>query len=337
MLREIDTDEILSLSMMFLGGECSYIGNGSRWMNYRYKNLIFSAFSTRFPFDDPRRICQMDNKLYSRAILSEAKVPLIPWKTIKNDKFDDLAEASENRWVIKPIIGSKGDSVVTNVSTQEVVEILDGYAPGISILEPYYEGVVMRILILENKIIGAYAKHPPRVVGDGSTSLGNLVRSYKEQVQSQFSNSIMVDIDIQKTIQASGMHDAHIPQCDEEIVISHVNNICRGSAWENIECDVLDSEIVQISVAAAKATGLNLVGIDLIIGDRGTVVLEANPSPGLFGHTVKHDHSGRIRSFDFTVAQEILKSVITYLSPSVVFDTEVTSCLSYSDYVAMHT
>lgn len=55
------------------------------------------------------------------------------------------------------------------------------------------------------------------------------------------------------------------------------SNGARGGSARNVE---LPDRQVELAVAAAKALELDLCGVDLLEGERGTVVCEANPTPG---------------------------------------------------------
>ncbi|MFT4261294.1 MAG: ATP-grasp domain-containing protein [Candidatus Woesearchaeota archaeon] len=59
-------------------------------------------------------------------------------------------------------------------------------------------------------------------------------------------------------------------------------NIHAGGVGENFE---LDSNTKQIAIKAAKATGAEICGVDILDSIRGPLVLETNVSPGLQGIT----------------------------------------------------
>jgi ribosomal protein S6--L-glutamate ligase len=55
----------------------------------------------------------------------------------------------------------------------------------------------------------------------------------------------------------------------------------------------------RVALAAAKAVGLSVAGVDLLRGENGPLVLEVNSSPGLEGieGTTKIDVAGKILEF----------------------------------------
>lgn len=327
-----NTDRLLTLAMQSIGGECSYISYNSRWLNYHYDKITFSAFSTRFPFDDPRRICEIDNKLYARSMLARNNIRLIPWQLVSHGTNSNFDASWSSRWVIKPILGSKGSNVITNLSCDDVNAILQELPPGYSIIEPYLKGKVLRVLVLQNKIIGAYEKLSPFLVGDGISTIEQLLNAYVKRVNLYFGNELDVDEDIQRTVNSSAFSKKDILNDGQPLVISNVNNVCRGSIISPINVDSLESTITEACIVASSTTGLNLIGVDVLVSDSTPYILETNPSPGIFGHSVDLDSQGRIESIDLTISQIILGSVIRYLNPNADLGKPVQTKIPYFQY-----
>lgn len=74
------------------------------------------------------------------------------------------------------------------------------------------------------------------------------------------------------------------------------SNLHRGGTAEKVK---LTPQERSIAVAAAKAMGLKLAGVDLLRSEQGPVVIEVNSSPGLEGieTTTQIDVSGKIIEF----------------------------------------
>lgn len=71
------------------------------------------------------------------------------------------------------------------------------------------------------------------------------------------------------------------------------SNLHRGGSAEMIKLKKAEREI---AIQAAKAMGLNVCGVDMILSSRGPLVLEVNSSPGLEGieKATGHDIAGNI-------------------------------------------
>lgn len=74
------------------------------------------------------------------------------------------------------------------------------------------------------------------------------------------------------------------------------SNLHRGGSAETVK---ITQEERRTAIAAAKAMGLNVAGVDLLRSNHGPVVLEVNSSPGLEGieNTSKTDVAGNIIEF----------------------------------------
>ncbi len=85
------------------------------------------------------------------------------------------------------------------------------------------------------------------------------------------------------------------------------SNLHRGGTAEKVK---LTPQERSIAVAAAKAMGLKLAGVDLLRSDQGPVVIEVNSSPGLEGieTTTQIDVSGKIIEFVEKNAQRRIKN-----------------------------
>lgn len=74
------------------------------------------------------------------------------------------------------------------------------------------------------------------------------------------------------------------------------SNLHRGGTAENVK---ISQQERRTAIAAAKAMGLNVAGVDLLRSNHGPVVMEVNSSPGLEGieHSSKTDVAGKIIEF----------------------------------------
>jgi ribosomal protein S6--L-glutamate ligase len=58
------------------------------------------------------------------------------------------------------------------------------------------------------------------------------------------------------------------------------SNLHRGGVGKKVR---LSAEEKKTAIAATKALGLNIAGVDMLRSDRGPLVLEVNSSPGIEG------------------------------------------------------
>ncbi|KHD08797.1 hypothetical protein PN36_14990 [Candidatus Thiomargarita nelsonii] len=333
LLGNNNTDEIIMLSMASLGGESVYISNNTRWIKHLYKGKEFLTYSTRLPFDDPRDIDKADNKLFIRSILSKYELPMIPWYLVNRQNCDLLKNENFDRWVIKPIAGMKGISVIADISfdkLQKIIEQNDAYY----FVEPFVLGRLYRVLLLNNRILSSYEKKAPVIVGDGSCSVKELLNQlfHKSNIENSF--KLFDDNDVKERLSEQNIDFDSILKNGERFEITKVVNISRGATWKGIEASLLNSRITSVCEQISRIINLKLVGVDVIEDENGNIfILEANPSPGLYGHTAKLGFNGNLKSLDLTVSQEILKETMAFLFEDLVFDNPLFIHLMYDNYL----
>ncbi len=80
--------------------------------------------------------------------------------------------------MVKPQCGNHGRGVSTNLITQQEVELAFENAekeePTI-IVEKFFEGDDYRMLVIGNQLVAAARREPPKVIGDGVSTIRQLV------------------------------------------------------------------------------------------------------------------------------------------------------------------
>lgn len=110
---------------------------------------------------------------------------------------------------------------------------------------------------------------------------------------------------VQEFIKEAGGEDVRCLVIGEKVVAAMLrkgaegefrSNLHRGGSAKSIKITPKERET---AVAAAKAMGLNMCGVDLLRSSRGPVVMEVNSSPGLEGieKATAIDVAGKIIEF----------------------------------------
>jgi len=266
-------------------------------------------------------------------VLAKRSIPVIPWYLVDANTSSQLKYKNIDKWVIKPIDGMKGISVLTNINLEQMLHILSKNREEYFFVEPYILGQTFRVLLLNNKVISAYKTHPPKLVGDGICTVGTLLNNWLDMVADNYKNIMSYDADIENTLRSHNITIDNVPRKGDQIQITGVVNICRGATWERVlPCD-LNKDIVEICVDASNTVGLRLVGIDIIATENDIFILETNPSPGLYGHTVELNSKQYIKRIDLSISQEVLKEAITYFCGDITFNPPKFTSISYDEYV----
>jgi hypothetical protein len=210
---------------------------------------------------------------------------------------NDFLRGSNWGCVIKPASDTGGgDSITCGVTTPDelVRACIRAARRGDQLLiERHVSGEVYRLLLLDGQLIGVVKHGRPRVTGDGSSSIGQLIATENQRRAEAKGlaglNRLGVDLDCIFTLRRAGLTVHSVPGAAEKVFVKTVTN--ESSVEDRHTCSTVSSEIVSDAARAARATGLRLAGVDVItpdltmsLADAGGVINEVNGSPALHHH-----------------------------------------------------
>lgn len=271
-------------------------------LKYRY-SLTYEGREHKFESskgdkitDEAFDIC--DNKHLTKEYLSRAGVPVPQGKRfeegITDEEIINYAESLGFPLVLKPINANGGKGVFANIrNIEHFKEALKFVRYELNyhdvIVEEFVDGEEFRIIVLEDRIIGALNRIPANVVGDGVNNIRKLIQlKNKERRQNPHlrSRQIKIDKEVQKVIQAAGYNLKSVPPKGERVFVRLTSNLSTGGDSVDVT-DLLSPRIREIAINANKAIpGLGMCGLDMIVNsDRSSgVVIEVNTRPGYGGH-----------------------------------------------------
>lgn len=231
-------------------------------------------------------ICQ--NKEETKSLLEQGNVPIPVGKTLEADE-DIITYANEIGYpvIIKPLSGSMGKGVYTNISSENELanilkELRSRYSYRQYIVEKHYDGNEYRIYVVGDKVIGATNRIPANIVGDGINTVKKLIEIKNEdRKQNPYlaPKPIKVDYEVTYMLERVGYTLDSIPKENEQVFLREKSNLSSGG--DPIEAtDELSDEVKQIAVNALKALpSIPHAGVDIIVNPRDKrkgVVLEIN-------------------------------------------------------------
>jgi len=167
-------------------------------------------------------------------------------------------------------------------------------------------GKEYRVLILENKSIGALEMIPPRIFGNGKSTVKELI----VKKQADKFNKTRFDQALRSTLKKQKYNLDSIPSKGSEVFIKNSSCVAEGGETKDVT-DLLSPAIEKICVGAAKITGKYLAGIDLICEDiskspqeQEFSIIEINGKPDLYIH--HNPNHGKKRN----VTKAILKFIL---------------------------
>lgn len=191
--------------------------------------------------------------------------------------------------VVKDAQGSNSKGVFTNIATnKEALELIQKEFKNYKsiIAQEMVFGKEFRLLVLENRIIGALEMIPPRITGDGISTIGALI----EKKQKETEKRTKFDESLSEILNEQGFSLDSVPE--EGVVVKIKKNSALAEGGETSDfTDKINTKIEEICVKAARVMGKYLVGIDVICEDiskdpseQTFSILELNAKPDLYIH-----------------------------------------------------
>jgi cyanophycin synthetase len=207
--------------------------------------------------------------------------------------------ASKDPCVVKPAAGTGvGSGITSGIRRPDQLRRATLRASQYRrlLLERQVTGTVYRLLYLDGELLDAVRKLPPRVVGDGRSTVEQLVaaenrRRLGARGAAGFS-LLKLDLDALFTLEAAGLVPSSVPAAGEAVVVKSVTNQNRVEDNESVT-ESVSSSVADAARRAAAAVGLRLAGVDVVttdaarpLAETGGAILEVNGTPGFNQHAL---------------------------------------------------
>jgi len=220
--------------------------------------------------------------------------------------------------VVKPVNTDHGIAVSTNLLTSEelicAIENAFRYS-GKVIVEEYFPGREYRFLVIDYKVRAIAFREPANVTGDGESTIRQLIKKKNEGRGTDYRYpllKIVIDDEVKRHLKAASLSEDSVLIKGEKIYLRKNSNLSTGGD----SIDVTDEMPVfykEIAVKAAKAAGLKIAGVDIIIKDTqlapssdNYIVVELNAPAMLSMHDFPY--KGKNRHVERYVLDSILNS-----------------------------
>jgi GNAT-family acetyltransferase (TIGR03103 family) len=236
-----------------------------------------------------------DNKAVTRRIVAAAGVA-VPAQIQRGDGDDAQRAvqaflAERKALVVKPAQGEQGKGVAVGLTTMAEVDAAivkaHEYSDGV-VIEEMVEGSDLRIIVIDYRVVAAAVRMPPRVVGDGRSTIRDLIEAQSRRRASATKGESQIPIDAEtERCLARGGHKLE-DMLDEgvEIQVRNTANLHTGGTIHDVT-DELHPRLASAAIAAARAIEIPVVGIDFMVKsprEPDYAFIEANERPGLANH-----------------------------------------------------
>jgi cyanophycin synthetase len=286
-------------SRMTAGGSLVQFGFGSR------RRRIWAAET-----DQTSAIGEAiaQDKDLTKTLLATIGVPVPEGQVCKTaDEAWAAAQAIGLPVAVKPRKGNQGKGVSTSLDTKEAVFTAHNIAvlhDGETIVERHLHGFDHRLLVIGDRLIAAARREPPSVVGNGRSTIAELVAEENKNPlrgddHSTSLSKLRLDAIGLEHLTEQGLNAESVPAAGHKVSLRRNANLSTGGSATDVT-DTVHPEVAARAVEAARMVGLDVAGIDIVATridqplekTRGAIV-EVNAAPGLRMHLEPSKGKGR--------------------------------------------
>lgn len=232
-----------------------------------------------------------DDKRVTRRMVAAAGVR-VPAQLDSDDEKSRAAFLEEHTAVVvKPARGEQGTGVSVGLTTVEEVEsAVEGarrICPDV-VVESYFEGLDLRLIVIDYKLVAAAIRKPAQVVGDGQTSVHDLIaaQSRRRSAATGGESTIPLDAETERCVFLAGYEMESVPEAGAIFNVRKAANLHTGGTIHDVTDDIHPA-LREAAIAAARAIEIPVTGIDFMVknpNEPDYVFIEANERPGLANH-----------------------------------------------------
>lgn len=202
--------------------------------------------------------------------------------------------------VLKPVFGSHGYDVYTNLRTKE--EVIEALAKIIKtkgekakvLIEEYFAAQEYRVFVTKNKDYAVLLRDPAHVYGDGTSTIEELIAIENYRRMNPRTNAlceILVDDEMLSFMKKNNLHMDDIPKYGQKVYLRPNSNVAMGGICEDYT-DRVHPSVIDIGMRVLSSfPGMPYVGIDYMTNciekpqNEDTYrIIEINTVPGVHMH-----------------------------------------------------
>ncbi len=232
-----------------------------------------------------------DDKRVTRRIVKAANVR-VPNQIYAGD--DEKARAFLEGYkavVVKPVRGEQGKGVSVNLKDWDDVQRAITTARTTCndvIIEEYVQGIDLRLVVIDFKVVAGAVRRPAQVLGTGRASIRELIESQSRRraAATGGESKIRLDAETERCVAEAGYSLDDVLPADTQIYVRKTANLHTGGTIHDVT-GMLHPTLVEAAVQAARAISIPVTGIDFIVKSPTMPeywFIEANERPGLANH-----------------------------------------------------
>ena len=240
-----------------------------------------------------------DEKTSVKEHLKKSGIPVPDGEMVSTEEeaiavFDEIGAAV----VVKPDVGNHGNGSTINITDPDQLknafQAAKAYYPDV-IVEEYVHGFDFRLLVINGKLVAAARREPAHVIGDGISSIKNLIQETNTDPRRGFGHEkVLTQIEIddmtERLLFLKGLSPDSSPGKGEKVYLKTTANLSQGGTASDVT-DEVSPDIRLMAERTARIIGLDCVGVDALADDislpldqSGIKVVEVNAAPGFRMH-----------------------------------------------------
>ena len=232
-----------------------------------------------------------DDKRLTRRIVSDAGISVPKGRLATFDEADHEFLAEVGDVVVKPTRGEQGKGITVGVDSREELDAALARAreqhPEV-LIEQRAEGDDLRLVVIDGKVVAAALRRPAEVTGTGRHTVRELIeaQSRRRAAATGGESRIPIDVVTETTVKEAGWSFDDVLPEGTRLRVRRTANLHQGGTIHDVTATV-HPELRRVAVAAARAIGIPVTGIDLLVPDVTRpeyAFIEANERPGLANH-----------------------------------------------------
>jgi len=232
-------------------------------------------------------------------LLRSMDIPVPCSRAVRNESdLDEALGELDFPLVLKPVRGHQGAGVATGVVDREGALAAFAEARRISPdvqLEEHIEGDDFRILIIDNEYVAAARREPAQVVGDGRSTIAELVEFANLDPRRGFDHEcpltrLELNESATRCLSRQGFTADSVPSVGQIIRLQMTANLSTGGTATDVT-DTVHPENVALFQRVACFIGLDVAGLDVVaptlevpLRESGGRLIEVNAAPGFRMH-----------------------------------------------------
>ncbi|HWP04711.1 MAG TPA: cyanophycin synthetase [Polyangiaceae bacterium] len=250
------------------------------------------------------------DKELTKQMLSIVGVPVPEGRPVESaEEAWAAAQAVGLPVAVKPRKGNQGKGVSVGLRTREAV--MGAYTIAAKydrweqvVVERHLEGADYRLLVVGGRLVAAARRDPPRVTGDGTSSIETLVATenlnpLRGDDHSTSLSKLRLDAIACEILAEQGLTKESVPALGQVVVLRRNANLSTGGSATDVT-DIVHPLVARRAIEAARVVGLDIAGIDLVspcvdrpLEESGGAFVEVNAAPGLRMHLEPSHGQGR--------------------------------------------